>query len=116
MSDTQHGNPSLVLNKIDDLSFEDLSIPQITEPTDVIVEIKKTGICGSDIHYYAHGKIGQFVLRKPMVMGHESSGVVSKIGSGVKHLKVGTELQLSLVFHQDTVRHTSPVSMSCAHV
>lgn len=94
MSDTQHGNPSLALNKIDDLSFEDLSIPQITEPTDVIVEIKKTGICGSDIHYYAHGKIGQFVLRKPMVMGHESSGVVSKIGSGVKHLKVGDRVAI----------------------
>ncbi|KAI5963943.1 xdhA [Candida margitis] len=94
MPDSQHGNPSLMLNKIDDLSFEDLSVPQITEPLDVIVEVKKTGICGSDIHYYAHGKIGQFELRKPMVMGHESSGVVSKVGPGVKHLKVGDRVAI----------------------
>lgn len=46
MSDTQHGNPSLVLNKVDDLSFENLSVPQITEPTDVIVEVKRLVFAG----------------------------------------------------------------------
>lgn len=51
-----------------------------------------------------------------MIMGHESSGVVSKVGSDVKHLKVGIELQSSQVCRQDTVTHTSQVSMSCALV
>ncbi|ODV79562.1 xylitol dehydrogenase [Suhomyces tanzawaensis NRRL Y-17324] len=87
-------NPSLVLNKIDDISFETYDAPEISQPTDVIVEVKKTGICGSDIHYYAHGKIGKFVLTKPMVLGHESSGIVSKIGPGVTSLKVGDKVAI----------------------
>ena len=62
-------NPSLVLNKIDDISFETYDAPEISEPTDVLVQVKKTGICGSDIHFYAHGRIGNFVLTKPMVLG-----------------------------------------------
>jgi len=87
-------NPSLVLNKIDDISFESYDAPEITEPTDVLVEVKKTGICGSDIHYYAHGKIGNFVLTKPMVLGHESSGIVTKVGAGVTSLKVGDKVAI----------------------
>ncbi|CAI5756308.1 unnamed protein product [Candida verbasci] len=87
-------NPSLVLNKIDDISFENYPIPEIVDPHDVIVEVKKTGICGSDIHYYKHGKIGHFILRKPMVLGHESSGIVSKIGSEVTSLKVGDRVAI----------------------
>ncbi|CAH2353223.1 D-xylulose reductase [[Candida] railenensis] len=87
-------NPSLVLNKIDDISFETYESPVISDPHEVIVEVKKTGICGSDIHYYAHGKIGPFVLTKPMVLGHESSGVVSKVGEKVTTLKVGDNVAI----------------------
>lgn len=87
-------NPSLVLNKIDDISFEDYESPEITSPRDVIVEVKKTGICGSDIHYYAHGLIGPFVLRKPMVLGHESAGVVVAVGDDVTNLKVGDKVAI----------------------
>lgn len=47
------------------------------------------GICGSDVHYWQHGRIGDFVVTKPMVLGHEASGRVVKLGSAVKHLKVG---------------------------
>lgn len=47
------------------------------------------GICGSDVHYLVHGRIGDFVLTKPMVIGHEAAGVVAKVGAKVKHLKVG---------------------------
>lgn len=87
-------NPSLVLNKIDDITFETHEAPEIVEPTDVIVEVKKTGICGSDIHYYAHGKIGPFILTKPMVLGHESAGIVSKVGPKVTTLKVGDKVAI----------------------
>ena len=48
-----------------------------------------TGICGSDVSYYTKGYIGDFVVKEPMVLGHESSGIVSKLGPGVKNLKVG---------------------------
>jgi D-xylulose reductase len=47
------------------------------------------GICGSDVHYYTHGAIGQFVVREPMVLGHEASGVVLEVGDAVHHLAVG---------------------------
>lgn len=87
-------NPSLVLNKIDDITFETYESPVISDPHDVLVEVKKTGICGSDIHYYAHGKIGEFVLTKPMVLGHESAGVVAAVGPGVTSLKVGDKVAI----------------------
>ena len=45
---------------------------------EVLVAVKKTGICGSDVHYLVHGRIGDFIVEKPMVLGHESSGVVHK--------------------------------------
>lgn len=47
------------------------------------------GICGSDVHYWQHGRIGDFVVKKPMVLGHEASGTVIKVGEMVKHLKPG---------------------------
>lgn len=87
-------NPSLVLNKIDDISFESFPVPEITLPYEVLVEVKKTGICGSDIHYYAHGKIGNFVLTKPMVLGHESAGIVSAVGPSVTSVKVGDKVAI----------------------
>lgn len=52
------------------------------------------GICGSDVHYWEHGRIGDFVVTEPMVLGHEAAGRVVKVGSAVKHLKVG-ELPLA---------------------
>ncbi|CAN3375459.1 hypothetical protein DIURU_002347 [Diutina rugosa] len=87
-------NPSLVLNKIDDITFEELPAPKIESPNDVLVEVKKTGICGSDIHYYAHGRIGDFVLTKPMVLGHESAGTVVEVGSAVTKVKVGDNVAI----------------------
>ena len=47
------------------------------------------GICGSDVHYWKHGAIGDFIVKAPMVLGHESSGTVIKLGEGVTELKVG---------------------------
>jgi len=49
------------------------------------------GICGSDIHYWVNGAIGDFVVRAPMVIGHEASGIVFKTGKNVKHLKKGNK-------------------------
>ena len=47
------------------------------------------GICGSDVHYWKHGRIGDFVVNAPMVLGHEASGIVVETGEGVEHLKKG---------------------------
>ena len=53
--------------------------------------MRSVGICGSDVHYWVDGKIGDFVVKAPMVMGHESSGVVAVLGEGVTNLKVGKD-------------------------
>lgn len=51
--------------------------------------MQDVGICGSDVHYWQHGRIGDFIVKAPMVLGHEASGVVNKVGEGVSNLKVG---------------------------
>ncbi|KAM6979813.1 sorbitol dehydrogenase [Aplochiton taeniatus] len=55
----------------------------------VLLQMHSVGICGSDVHYWQHGRIGDFVVTKPMVLGHEAAGRVVKVGSAVKHLKPG---------------------------
>jgi D-xylulose reductase len=80
---------ALVLEKVNELRLRDIEIPETLGPHDVRIALRTVGICGSDVHYYTHGAIGQFVVREPMVLGHEASGVVVEVGSEVKHLKVG---------------------------
>ena len=52
------------------------------------------GICGSDVHYWTHGAIGDFIVRAPMVLGHEAAGVVSQVGEGVTNVKVGDKVAI----------------------
>ena len=56
----------------------------------MLLAVQSVGICGSDVHYWTHGKIGDFVVTAPMVMGHEASGKVVEVGEGVTNLKPGT--------------------------
>lgn len=56
---------------------------------EVLLQMHSVGICGSDVHYWQHGQIGDYVVTKPMVLGHEASGRVVKVGAAVKHLKIG---------------------------
>ncbi len=80
---------ALILEKAHALTLGDIDIPEPLGPRDVRIAIKTVGICGSDVHYYTHGRIGPFVVEQPMVLGHEASGVVSEVGSGVSHLRPG---------------------------
>ncbi len=57
--------------------------------SEVLLSMQSVGICGSDVHYWVSGRIGDFVVESPMVMGHESSGRVVGVGEGVTHLKPG---------------------------
>jgi len=83
-----------VLNAIDDVSFQQRPIPKALGDHEILVEVKKTGICGSDVHFYKHGRIGPIAVEQPMVLGHESSGVVSQVGAKVTHLKPGDRVAL----------------------
>ena len=80
---------ALVLEKKLQLSFRDIELPKEVHPNDVKIKMHTVGICGSDVHYYTHGKIGPFVVKEPMVLGHEGSGTVIEVGSNVSSLKVG---------------------------
>jgi D-xylulose reductase len=82
---------SLVLEKKRDLSLRDFPVEkdEVVGPRDVRIKLHTVGICGSDVHYYTHGKIGPFVVKAPMILGHEASGTVIETGADVTTLKVG---------------------------
>ncbi|XP_067636082.1 sorbitol dehydrogenase-like [Eurosta solidaginis] len=81
-------NLTAVLYGIEDLRLEQRPIPEIADD-EVLLAMDSVGICASDVHYLVSGRIGDFILNKPMVMGHEAAGVVAKVGKKVKHLAVG---------------------------
>jgi D-xylulose reductase len=80
---------ALVLEAKKKLSMRDIALEERLGPRDVKIALRNVGVCGSDIHYYMHGAIGPFVVRAPMILGHEASGVVLEVGGEVKHLKKG---------------------------
>lgn len=80
---------ALVLEEKNKLALREIALQDSLGPGDVRVAINTVGVCGSDVHYYTHGRIGPFVVREPMVLGHEASGIVTEIGGDVKHLAVG---------------------------
>ncbi|GME23341.1 hypothetical protein K432DRAFT_413249 [Neofusicoccum parvum] len=90
----EQSNLSFVLEKPGSVKYEDRPVPQLKSEHDVIVNVKYTGICGSDVHYWVHGRIGAFVVESPMVLGHESSGVIHSVGAAVKTLKAGDRVAM----------------------
>ena len=80
---------ALVLERKDVLSLRDIALPESLGPLDVRIAIHTVGVCGSDVHYYTHGGIGPYIVREPMVLGHEAAGTVIETGAEVAQLKVG---------------------------
>jgi D-xylulose reductase len=80
---------ALVLERKRELALRDIDLPMETGPGQVKIGIHTVGVCGSDVHYYTHGKIGPFVVKEPMVLGHEAAGTIVEVGEGVTHLKIG---------------------------
>lgn len=80
---------ALVLEKARKLELREIELPDTLGAGDVRIAIDTVGVCGSDVHYYTHGKIGPFVVKEPMVLGHEASGIVTQVGSDVHHLSAG---------------------------
>jgi D-xylulose reductase len=80
---------ALVLREKNNLAILDLAIEEPLGPDDVRIKIHTVGICGSDVHYYQYGKIGNFVVKEPMVLGHEASGTVVAVGDSISHLNPG---------------------------
>jgi D-xylulose reductase len=83
---------ALVLKEKGKLAILDMAFNEKLGPEDVRIKINTVGICGSDVHYYTHGKIGNFIVKEPMVLGHEASGTVIEVGKNVKSLKTGDRI------------------------
>jgi L-iditol 2-dehydrogenase len=81
-------NVAAVLHGTGDLRISDHPMPT-PGPGEVLVEVRSVGICGSDVHYYEHGRIGDYVVESPMVLGHEAGGVVVDVGPDVTTIGVG---------------------------
>ena len=82
-----------VMNGIGKMGFTERDIPT-PKDDEVLVKLDYVGICGSDLHYYESGAIGDYVVEPPFVLGHEPGGVVVEVGKDVKHLKVGDKVAL----------------------
>jgi L-iditol 2-dehydrogenase len=76
-----------------EMKIVEREVPQIDD-NEVLVKIEHVGLCGSDVHYYQHGRIGDFVVEDPIVLGHESAGKVVKIGKDVEDLEEGDLVSL----------------------
>lgn len=86
--------PAAVLHGVKDLRVDQVPVPGAPAPGEVQVQIGKVGICGSDVHYWQHGRIGDFVVAEPMILGHECAGTVVALGQGVTHLKEGDRVAI----------------------
>lgn len=82
-----------VMLGIGKMGFEQRPIP-VPKDDEVLVKLEYVGICGSDLHYYESGAIGNYVVEPPFVLGHEPGGTVVEVGANVRHLKVGDRVAL----------------------
>jgi L-idonate 5-dehydrogenase len=78
---------------------KDLRIIEIEAPSpgpgEVLIKLGAAGICGSDMHYYFHGRVGAFQIREPLTPGHEASGIVAATGTGVTKVKAGDRIAIN---------------------
>lgn len=82
-----------VMNGIGQMGYTERNIPS-PKDNEVLVKLEYVGICGSDMHYYETGAIGDYIVEPPFVLGHEPGGTVVEVGSAVSHLKVGDRVAL----------------------
>ncbi len=82
-----------VLRATRELTIEDRPVPS-PGGGEVLVRVTAVGVCGSDVHYYEHGRIGDFVVEAPMVLGHEASGVIVSVGEGVPAHRMGERVSI----------------------
>lgn len=82
-----------VMEGIGKMGYTERPIPT-PKDDEVLVKLEYVGICGSDMHYYETGAIGDYVVKPPFVLGHEPGGTVVEVGKNVKHLKVGDRVAL----------------------
>lgn len=86
-------NKVAYMTDVNTMFFKEVPMPK-PGPMDVVVKIEYCGICGSDVHYYNKGRIGNYIVSGEFVLGHEVAGTVTELGSAVENLKVGDRVAL----------------------
>lgn len=81
-------NKTFYMTDLEKIEVGEAPMPQVG-PDDVMIKVQSVGVCGSDLHYYSKGSIGDFVVEYPFILGHEAAGVVAEVGANVTSLKVG---------------------------
>lgn len=82
-----------VLRGVGEVDIDERPVPE-PAADEVLVEVRSVGVCGSDVHYYEHGRIGPHVVEGPLVLGHEAGGVVIAVGADVTTLAVGQRVSI----------------------
>lgn len=82
------------LTKPGNIELIETKVPEFINGTDVLVRVKVVGVCGSDLHYFNTGKIGNLVVEYPFTLGHEGGGIVEKIGIMVRTIKPGDRIAI----------------------
>jgi L-iditol 2-dehydrogenase len=82
-----------VMTGLNKMAYVERDIPR-PKASEVLVKLEYVGICGSDMHYYETGRIGDYIVKPPFVLGHEPGGTVVEVGGDVKHLKAGDRVAL----------------------
>ncbi len=75
------------------IELQDREVPS-PGPGQALVEVASVGVCGSDVHWYTEGRIGELTVQGPLVLGHEASGVVVSVGPGVTRLSPGQRVAM----------------------
>jgi L-iditol 2-dehydrogenase len=75
------------------IELRELPVPT-PAPNEVLVQVMAVGVCGSDVHYFENGRIGRFVVEKPIILGHECAGRVCAVGDQVTRLRVGDRVAI----------------------
>ena len=86
-------NKAAFMTDIKKMVIREIPMPEPL-PGQVVVKLEHVGICGSDVHYYEHGRIGNNIVKGDFILGHECAGVVTEIGDGVKGLAKGDRVAL----------------------
>lgn len=85
---------AMMLTGIKQMEMREIPTPMIVNDTDVLIKMKRVGVCGSDVQYFTRGKIGDQIVQYPFPVGHEGAGEVEKIGSAVSRVKPGDRIAI----------------------